>query len=105
MADKPTGGGGFVISTLLLCLPSLFAVFSSMQIASSGGVGTSALWFIFQVAQYVGAIGIIVGAVLTMIKATDGTISKFYVSLMGLSVMLAVFLLWYAFHIYRSPWF
>jgi len=25
--------------------------------------------------------------------------------LMGVSVMLSVFLLWYAFHIYRSPWF
>jgi type III secretory pathway component EscS len=50
-------------------------------------------------------VGILVGTVLTMIKATDGTISKFYVSLMGLSVVLSVFLLWYAFHIYRSPWF
>jgi type III secretory pathway component EscS len=105
MTDKPTGGGGFVISTLLLCLPSLFAVFSSMQVASSGGVGTSALWFIFQVSEYVGVVTILVGTVLTLIKATDGTISKFYVSLMGLSVVLSVFLLWYAFHIYRSPWF
>ena len=102
---KPSRGGGFVISTLLLCLPSLFAVFSSMQVAASGGVGTSALWFIFQVSEYVGVVGILVGAVLTLIKATDGTISKFYVSLMGVSVMLSVFLLWYAFHIYRSPWF
>ena len=68
---KPSRGGGFVISTLLLCLPSLFAVFSSMQVASSGGVGTSALWFIFQVSEYVGVVGIMVGTVLTMIKATD----------------------------------
>src|SRR5271156_14331 len=104
MGIKPSGGGGFVIATLLLCLPSLFAVFSSLQVAA-GGVGTSALWFIFQVSEYVGIVGIIVAAVLTIIKATDGTISRFYVGLMGMSVMLSVFLLWYAFHIYRSPWF
>jgi type III secretory pathway component EscS len=104
MGIKPSGGGGFVISTLLLCLPSLFAVFSSMQIAT-GGMGSSALWFIYQVSEYIGIVGIIVGAVLTIIKATDGTISKFYVGLMGVSVVLSVFLLWYAFYIYRSPWF
>jgi type III secretory pathway component EscS len=104
MGVKPSGGGGFVISTLLLCLPSLFAVFSSMQIAT-GGMGSSALWFIYQVSEYVGIVGIIVGAVLTIIKATDGTISKLYVGLMGVSVVLSVFLLWYAFYIYRSPWF
>jgi hypothetical protein len=104
MGIKPSGGGGFVISTLLLCLPSLFAVFSSMQIAT-GGMGSSALWFIYQVSEYVGIVGIIVGAVLTIIKATDGTISKLYVGLMGVSVVLSVFLLWYAFYIYRSPWF
>jgi hypothetical protein len=104
MGVKPSGGGGFVISTLLLCLPSLFAVFSSMQIAT-GGMGSSALWFIYQVSEYVGIVGIIVGAVLTIIKATDGTISKLYFGLMGVSVVLSVFLLWYAFYIYRSPWF
>ena len=93
-----------MISTLLLCLPSLFAVFSSMQIAA-GGMGSSALWFIYQVSQYVGLVGIIVGAVLTIIKATDGTISRVYVGLMGCSVVLSIFFLWYAFHIYRSPWF
>jgi hypothetical protein len=104
MESKPSGGGGFVISTLLLCLPSLFAVFSSMEIAT-GGVGSSALWFIYQVSQYIGIVGIIVGGVLTIVKATDGTISTFYVALMGVSVLLSVFFLWYAFHIYRSPWF
>ena|SRR5271154_5851932 len=104
MDSKPSGGGGFVISTLLLCLPSLFALFSSMAIAT-GGMGSSALWFIYQVSQYIGIVGILVGAVLTIIKATDGTISKFYVALMGVSVLLSIFFLWYAFHIYRSPWF
>jgi len=104
MSGKPTGGGGFVIATLLMCLPSLFAVFSSMQVAN-GGVGTSALWFIYQVSQAIGIVGVIVAAVLTTIKATDGTISKIYVGLMTASVLSSVFLLWYAFHIYRSPWF
>jgi type III secretory pathway component EscS len=104
MTKQASGGGGYVIATLLLCLPSLFAVFSSMAIAT-GGMGSSALWFIYQVAEYVGVVGILVGTVLTLIKATDHTISVFYVTLMAVSVMLSVFLLWYAFHIYRSPWF
>jgi hypothetical protein len=104
MSGKSSGGGGFVLATLLMCLPSLFALFSSMQVAA-GGVGTSALWFIYQVSEYVGIVGIIVGGVLTIIKATDGTISKFCVGLMGSSVVLSIFLLWYAFHIYRTPWF
>jgi hypothetical protein len=104
MTTKPSGGGGFVVSTLLLSLPSLFALFSSMQVAN-GGVGTSALWFIYQVSESIGIVGIIVGAVLTIIKATDGTISRLYVGLMACSVVLSIFLLWYAFHIFRSPWF
>ena len=75
---KPSRGGGFVISTLLLCLPSLFAVFSSMQVATSGGVGTSALWFTFQVSEYVGVVGILVGTVLTMIKATAAPMTSHF---------------------------
>jgi len=59
----------------------------------------------YQVSQYVGVIGIIVGAALTIIKASEGKISRVAVSLMGFSVPLSAFLLWYAVHIYRSPWF
>ena len=75
-----------------------------MQIAA-GGVGSSALWFIYQVSEYIGVVGVLVSAVLTIIKATDETISWFCVGLMGVSVVFSIFLLWYAVHIYRSPWF
>jgi hypothetical protein len=59
----------------------------------------------YQVSQYIGMIGIVVAAALTIIKASDGTTSRIAVILMGFSVLLSVFLLWYAVHIYRSPWF
>lgn len=99
-----TGGFGFCLATLLLCLPSAFAVFSSLALGK-GGTGSSALWFIFQVSQYVGVIGILVAAALTIMKASEGKISRVAVGLMTLLVLLAVFLQWYAVHIYRSPWF
>jgi hypothetical protein len=59
----------------------------------------------YQVSQYIGMLGIVVAAALTVIKASDGTTSRIAVMLMGFSVLLSVFLLWYAMHIYRSPWF
>ena len=90
--------------TMLLCLPAVLAVFVSAQISGSS-YHSSALWFMYQVSQYIGVIGIIVAAALTLIKASEGRISRVAVMLMGFSVLLSVFLLWYAVHIYRSPWF
>lgn len=105
MTHQPRAGGfGLWLVTLLLCLPSLFAVFSSSALGK-GGTGSSALWFIFQVSQYIGAIGIVVAAALTIMKASEGKISRVAVGLMVVSVSLAVFLQWFAVHIYRSPWF
>jgi hypothetical protein len=98
------GGFGLWLITLLLCVPSAFAVFSSSALGQ-GGTGSSALWFIFQVSQYIGVVGILVAAALTVMKASEGKISRVAVGLMTLSVFLAVFLQWYAVHIYRSPWF
>ncbi len=105
MTNGPRAGGfGAFGVTVLLCLPAAFAAVSS-AVTSRGGVGTSGVWFMYQVSQYVGALGIVVAAALTVIKASDGKSSRIAVGLMGLSVVFAVFLLWYAVHIYRSPWF
>jgi hypothetical protein len=90
--------------TMLLCLPAMLAVFVSSEI-SGNSYHSSALWFMYQVSQYIGMIGIVVGASLTVVKASDGKSSRIAVTLMGLTVLLSVFLLWYAVHIYRSPWF
>ena len=106
MTNSPRKGGfGLLGATALLCLPSLFAVFSSSAIAHSGGVGSSALWFMFQVSQYVGGIGIVVAAALVVMKFGEGKISRIALGLMAVSVLGAIFLQWYAVHIYRSPWF
>jgi hypothetical protein len=105
MTNAPRSGGfGLFGVTVLLCLPAGFAVCSSAVISKGAG-GSSALWFMYEVSQYVGALGIIVAGTLTVIKASEGKISRIAVALMGFSVLLAVFLLWYSVHIYRSPWF
>jgi hypothetical protein len=105
MTSEPRSGGyGMFGVMMLLCLPAMLAVFVSAQITGSA-YHSSALWFMYQVSQYIGIIGIIVGAALTVIKASEGKISRIAVVLMGFSVLLSVFLLWYAVHIYRSPWF
>src|SRR5271156_2257755 len=98
------GGYGMFGITMLFCLPAMLNVFVSAEI-SGNAYHSSALWFMFQVSQYIGVIGIIVAAALTIVKASDGKSSRIAVTLMGLSVALSVFLLWYAVHIYRSPWF
>jgi hypothetical protein len=104
MEQSRSGGYGLFGVTMLMCLPAMLAVFVSAQI-SGNSYHSSALWFMYQVSQYIGVIGIIVGAALTIIKASEGKISRIAVSLMGFSVLLSAFLLWYAVHIYRSPWF
>jgi hypothetical protein len=85
-------------------LPAALSVFVSAQITGNA-YHSSALWFMYQVSQYLGMIGIVVAASLTVVKASDGKSSRIAVMLMGFSVLLSVFLLWYAVHIYRSPWF
>ena len=105
MENEPRAGGfGSFGATVILCLPSAFAVCSSLAIAS-GGTGSSALWFMMQISQYVGAIGIIVAASLTIIKWKEGKASRIALTLMMFSVLLAIFLQWFAVHIYQSPWF
>jgi hypothetical protein len=101
---RRSGGYGMFGVTMLLCLPAVLAVFVSAQI-SGNAYYSSALWFIFQVCQYLGVIGIVVAVALTIMKTSEGKISRIAVMLMGFSILLSVFLLWYALHIYRSPWF
>jgi len=98
------GGYGMFGVTMLCCLPAMLAVFVSAEISGTT-YHSSALWFMYQVSQYISVIGIIVAAALTVVKACDGRCSRIAVTLMGFSVLLSVFLLWYAVHIYRSPWF
>jgi hypothetical protein len=105
MTNQPRAGGyGLCGVTVLLCLPAAFAVFTSAAIAR-GSTSNSALWFMYQVSQYIGVLGIIVAAALTVIKASECRISRVAVVIMGFFVAVAVFLLWYSIHIYRSPWF
>jgi hypothetical protein len=98
------GGYGMFGVTMLLCLPAMLNLFVSAEISGTS-YHSSALWFMYQVSQYIAVIGIIVAAALTVITASDGKSSRIAVTLMGCSVLLSVFLLWYAVHIYRSPWF
>ena len=82
--ESRSGGYAMFGVTMLLCLPAALSVFVSAQITGNA-YHSSALWFMYQVSQYIGMIGIVVAAALTIIKASDGTTSRIAVILMGFS--------------------
>jgi hypothetical protein len=63
------------------------------------------MWFIYQVSQYLAYLGLVVAVVLTIINAKQAVISRTVVFLMTLSIVSGISALWYAVHIYRSPWY
>jgi hypothetical protein len=63
------------------------------------------MWFLYQVSMYLSILGLTVTAVLTVIYGAQRMISRIFVALMGLLVILGGLVLWYAIHIYRSPWY
>jgi len=59
----------------------------------------------YQVSQYIAYLGLTVATVLTIINAKQDAISRIIVFLMALSIVCGIAALWYAVHIYRSPWY
>src|ERR1700693_5566695 len=99
------GGGQTLLFTLLLVSPCFFAWASSWVISQGGPNSHSGMWFMYQVSQYIASLGLIVATVLTIINAKQDTISRIIVFLMALSIVCGIAALWYAVHIYRSPWY
>jgi len=103
--DRKLSGPGAFWLTLLLVTPSVVSVFASAALAREAGFPSSALWFLYNDSLYIGCVGVVVAAILTVVKAVQGQISRVFVWLMSASIVGAVFLLWYAHHVYRNPWY
>jgi hypothetical protein len=103
--DRNLGGPGTFAVALLLITPSILALFASFLIVHGTGFPASALWFMYEVSLYLGYAGVVVVAVLTYSAAVVGWIPRVFVWLMGIAGAVGIFLLWYASHIYRSPWY
>jgi hypothetical protein len=99
------GGVTTLLFTLLLVSPCFFAWASSWVISQGGPNSHSGMWFMYQVSQYIAYLGLTVATVLTIINAKQEAISRIIVFLMALSIVCGIAALWYAVHIYRSPWY
>jgi hypothetical protein len=106
MTDTKRSGGwkqlGFVA---LLSLPAIFCVCASNEFSTDSDYQRSALWFIFQISQYIGVVCILIGAGLCIAEYVQARISRVALALMIGTVLASIYLLWLGIHIYRSPWF
>jgi hypothetical protein len=99
------GGVSTLLFTLLLVSPCFFAWACSWVISQGGPNSHSGMWFIYQVSQYLSYLGLAVAMVLTIMNAKEAAISWIIVFLMAISIVSGISALWYAVHIYRSPWY
>ncbi len=59
----------------------------------------------YQVSQYLSYLGLVVALVLAIINGSQRTIARIFIFLMALLIVGGISALWYATHIYRSPWY
>jgi len=104
-AVAKSGGVTTLLFTLLIVSPCFFAWASSYVISQGGPNSHSGMWFMYQVSQYLAYLGLVVAAVLTMISVKQPEVSRIIVFLMAVSIVSGISALWYAVHIYRSPWY
>jgi hypothetical protein len=102
--ERRMGGASTFAISLLLTTPSIIALFASSAIVHEAELPTSALWFVYEMSLYLGCVGVAIVIGLTISAAIGHRISRVFVWLMGISAAGGAFLLWYAAHIYRSPW-
>jgi hypothetical protein len=105
MQDRKLSGPAAFWLTLLLIAPSIISFLASAVLSREADFPSSALWFLYNDSLYIGYVGVVIAGILTVFKAVQGQISRVFVWLMGASVIAAVFLLWYAHHVYRNPWY
>jgi hypothetical protein len=103
--ERRMGGPGTFAITLLLIAPSVLALLASSALAHGVRFSASALWFIYKISLYAGCVGVSAAAVLTVIQGTRRQVSSLFVWLMGFSVAAGILSLWYASHIFRTPWY
>lgn len=89
---------------LLLLTPSIVAFFASSAAVHEADFPASALWFMYEMALYMGCAGVAIVIALTVSAAITRRIQRVFIWLMTFSVLGGASLLWYAAHIYRNPW-
>jgi SNF family Na+-dependent transporter len=102
--QKLSGPASFWL-TLLLLTPSLISFLASAVLSRAQDYPSSALWFVYNDSLYIGYAGVVIAGIFTVAKGIQGHISRIFVVMMGVSVILAIVLLWYAQHLYRNPWY
>lgn len=93
-----------LLATVVLGLPSIVAFCFSLALSHSGWRPQSGVWFVYEVSRYFAYLGIAISAGMTVTVGIRHTISKKFLVLMIFSVFIAVLFLWWAAHIFRSPW-
>jgi hypothetical protein len=103
-AQEKSGSGRFAIS-LLLIVPSVLSFLASAALARDVEFPSSALWLMYEVSWYVGIVGAAIVIAMTVTGAVRRTVSTAFLFLMGIVAAAGIILVWYASHIYRSPWY
>jgi hypothetical protein len=99
------GGPGTFAITLLLITPAILAFSAADATRHEFGFPASALWFIYSAGLYVGYVGVIAAASLTILEALRRQIDAPFVWSMGALVVIGLLLLLYAPYVYRNPWY
>jgi len=103
--ERKIGGPATFALTLLLIMPALMAFGAAAGLSHEFGFPESALWLIYSASIYLGYLGVIVAAVVTVIEAFKREIALAFIWLMGTSVVIGICLLLLAPHFYRNPWY
>jgi hypothetical protein len=100
---KMTGPENLAL-TLLFAAPSALSLFASYAVMHDWLYSTSALWFIYEISFYLGVLGAVLAGSLTTVQVARRELPAAFLWLMGISTAAAVLIVWYAAHIFRSPW-
>ena len=90
--------------TLLFMAPSTMCLFASYALVHEWLFSASALWLVYETSLYLGIVGAVLAGSLTVAQVARRHISVAFVWLMGIVTAATVWIVWYAAHIYRSPW-
>lgn len=103
VAVPPKSDWGVFLATLALALPSTVVLSCALalprDIAWLPAPGT---WFIYQVSRCVACLGIVICAGMVVAETTQHTTSRKCLVLMGLTLVGAILLLWYALQIFKN---
>jgi hypothetical protein len=90
--------------TLLFAVPSALSLFASYAVMHDWLYSTSALWLIYEISFYLGILGVVLAGSLIAVQVVSRRISRAFFWMMGISTAVNALFVWYAAHIFRSPW-